>query len=58
MKKFNINFKKTVWGILTVEAKSLEEAQKGNWDEVDVFDEFDNKSDYNYDWGSIEEVKE
>jgi hypothetical protein len=41
------NFKKTVWGYATVDAKNPEEARQ-KFDNGDTDDEFDNKSDY--DW--------
>ena len=48
MTRFDKNFKKTVWGFATVTAKDKEEAQR-KFDEGDIDDEFDNKSDYEWD---------
>ena len=50
--KYTKNFKKTIWGFATIEAGSEEEAIKKFED--GEYDEFDNKSDYEWD----EEIKE
>jgi hypothetical protein len=47
-KEFRKNFKKTIWGYATIYAKDLEEA-KEKFDEGEIDDEFDNKSDYEWD---------
>ena len=46
------DFKKIVWGYASIEADSMEEAEQKFEDED--FDEFDNKSDYEWE----EEIKE
>lgn len=56
MAVFRIPFKKTVWGYLEVEARNKGAAMKGEY-ELEL-DEFDNKSDYEYDYEKIEEVLE
>ena len=48
------NFKKTVWGFASVEADSMEEAAKKFDEEDETYDEFDNKSDYEWE----DEIKE
>ena len=50
MARYIRNFKKTVWGYASVEADSKKEAEK-KFDDGDSDDEFDNKSDY--DWEEI-----
>lgn len=45
-KRFRKNFKKTVWGFMEVYAKNKKEADK-KFDDAD-YDEFDNKSDYEF----------
>lgn len=52
MKTYNKNFKKTVYGFATVKARNKEEAEE-LFNSGD-FDEFDNKSDYEFE-GEIEE---
>lgn len=49
---YRIPFKKTVWGYLEVEAKSLKAVKKGEY-EMEL-DEFDNKSDYEFDYKNVE----
>ena len=46
-KKFRLNFDKTTYGWFEIEAETLEEAKK-KFDDGD-YDEFENKSDYEYD---------
>ena len=53
MPKYEIEFKKTVWGIAIVEAESIEKVKE---DDFDVMDELDNNCDYVYDYDTIEEV--
>ena len=46
-KRYYKNFKKTVWGYGIVVAKSAEEAKK-KFDNGDIEDEEDNKSEYEW----------
>ena len=52
MPRYIRNFKKIVWGYGEVEANSLEEAQQ-KFDDGEETDEFDNKSDY--EWEDVTE---
>ena len=54
-KVFQIPFKKVVWGYLEVEAYSKQDAIDGNY--LQELDEYDNKSDYDFDYDKIEEIK-
>jgi len=47
MTRYIRNFKKVVWGYGSVEADSLEEAQE-KFDSGNIDDEFDNKSEYEW----------
>lgn len=46
LKRYRKNFKKTVWGFVEVHAKNKEEAEQQYIDSN--YDEFDNKSDYEF----------
>ena len=52
MQIFKIPFRKVVYGVLTVKANSLEDVKKNEWKEE--IDEFDNKSDFEFDYKRIE----
>ena len=47
MKKYAKNFTKTVWGYAIVHAENVEEAKK-KFDDGDIDDEIDNKSEYDF----------
>ena len=53
MPKYQIPFRKTVWGFFEGEAKNKKEALE-NYTE---WDEFDNESDYEVEEKDLEEVK-
>ena len=56
MKKFRVPFKKIVWGWAEVTADSID-----NFDQLldpgNFVDEFDNKTEYEFDENNIEEVE-
>ena len=53
MAKYQKKFKKTVWGLVEVQAKDKESAQKRLDDGQG--EEFDNKSEYEYeDWEKVD----
>jgi len=56
MKTYQRNFKKTVWGYATVTAKHTREA-KNKFDTQDTDDEYDNKSEYEWEEKIIEVKK-
>jgi len=45
--RYSVGFKKIVYGCLIFEAKDIKEAKK-KFEEGDINDEFDNKSEYTY----------
>ncbi len=47
--RYSIGFTKVVHGCEIIEAKDKEEAEK-KFEEGDIEEEFDNKSNYNYDY--------
>ena len=47
MKEYNVNFKRTSWGFIRILAENEEEA-KEKLDNGEWYDEFDNKSEYEF----------